>query len=409
MGVSAKGRRKGDRSVPAAEPAANRPGAKFVVLAVALAVVAVGWYLLQPSTPGPERDAVALMAHCKEGGPNVESCVQADIDAVLRANGQAAAFTLLSQVAQDPVLAGRDHAMAHHLGHVAFEVVGDPAKALADCPPGMGSGCTHGVVEAYLDARGPDASLAGLCDAAGPGAIHASHQCWHGVGHGLMMANDYDWAAAVVRCNDIADALDRVDCASGVFMQNLMGDPTMDMGTEGPHHAMPMAPVAQRFRPDDLLYPCRLVNGTAAQIGCWQNQPFVVQQLTNGSVEKMFWACAQAGEFAVMCEEGVGQAAGAQSRITKQPVLAYCVSAGNKTVWIHCMMGAVKDLIQHANSIVPGLEVCGNATADYALECYGAVGLMHNGLENRPEVRWANCATVAEAYRYACAALAAPR
>jgi len=400
MGVSAKGRRKGDRSV--LEPPRRRPlNPRLLLLPIAaIAIGGVFWVAFHPAADAAPRDAQSLLRHCTVGNATNEACVQRDLEAVLRADGQKVAFDVLSQVSKSPSLAGRDHALAHHLGRTAYQLAGDPAAALAACPGTMGSGCTHGVVEAFLDDKGTDASVLGLCQATA--GVHAAHQCWHGVGHGLEMASGYDWQAAVAHCAIVPTALDRVNCASGVFMENIVGDPAeMD--------DMPdMVPTTPRLHAEDLLYPCRLVNGTEAAIGCWQVQPWAVMQLANGSFERAFLACSQAGAASLMCEEGVGQVAGARSRVTGAPVLSFCATAGNRTAWLHCMMGAVKDLINNANDISPGMAVCAAATSDYALECYGAVGLMHAALEPRAEVRLVNCAAVAQAYRYACAAVAAP-
>ncbi len=350
-----------------------------------------------------------LVAACAGKATAAEQCVQADLQRVLRADGQKAAFALLFHVAQTPAYQGRDHGLAHHLGRFAYEVVNDPAKALADCPLTMGSGCAHGVVEGYFQAKGSSANVTRLCQGTGSGAAQATHQCWHGVGHGLMMANDYNWAAAVKPCAAIAQFMDRVNCSSGVFMENFMSDTATNMemaGMEGMHHSAPRTP---RLHPDDLLYPCNKAVEEHVKIGCWQMQPFAVRKLT-GSFEKAFETCARSGQYVVMCDEGIGQAAAAQARTDGTDPLTYCSGAGgDKTAWSRCMIGAVKDVIMNAHSITPGLAVCASATFAYALDCYGAVGVMHAGFEASPDVRWVSCAAVVAVYRYACAAVATPK
>lgn len=169
----------------------------------------------------------------------------------------------------------------------------------------------------------------------------------------------------------------------------------------GMHHSAPARP---RIRADDLLYPCDEVRGEEAEIGCWQMQPFNVLKLTR-SFERAFWMCSQAGAWSLMCEEGIGQAAGAQSRTDRSSPLSYCKATADLKARRNCMIGAVKEVIVHAHSIAPGLAICGEASADYALDCYGAVGVMNRGFQPNPEARLVNCSSVAEAYRRACAAI----
>jgi len=370
--------------------------------------------------PGEAANADLLLNGCEGDGAALEKCVQDGLDGVLRTRGQRAAFAQLARVASSPRLSGKDHGLAHHLGHSSYAMVGDAPRAIADCPPTMGSGCLHGVVEAYFLAKGPDASVVGLCQSTSGGASNTVHQCWHGVGHGLYMTHGYEWAPAVKQCMAIPEYLDRVNCSSGVFMQNGMdtaaADTTMaghDMSgmhhdMAGMQHDMPgmhhSAPERPRIRADNLLYPCDEVRGEEAEIGCWQMQPFNVLKLT-GSYERAFWMCGQAHAWSLMCEEGIGQAAGAQSRIDNRSPLSYCGATTDKKAWRNCMVGAVKEVIVHAHSIAPGISVCGGASADYALDCYGAVGMMNRGFQPNPEVRLVNCSSVAEPYRRTCAAI----
>ena len=430
--MSKKGRRK---SRPAAEPATAAPPAgprlsrRAVVAASAVGLAALGlavWAAIpRAPAPTPEQRAAALLTKCTAPGAKADACVQADLEQMLRTEGQVATFGVLTLVSQSPALAGFDHALAHHMGRLSYTIAGDPARALADCPGTMGSGCLHGVVEEYLKAKGANASLKGLCQGTGPGAAQVSHQCWHGVGHGLMMANNYDWAAAVKPCMAVPEFMDRVNCASGVFMQNFMGDAESHemaaapdtgkraadthtgmagmggmAGMEGMNHAAPASP---RLRPDDLLYPCNHVEGREAQIGCWQMQPFAVLMQTGNSFEKAFWACAQSGEFAVMCDEGIGQAAGSRSRIDRRPPESDCLVSKDRTEARRCMVGAVKDLVMNAHDIAPGLKLCGGADKDFLRDCYAAVGIMHAGIEGRPQARLFNCSGVPGEYRNACA------
>jgi hypothetical protein len=410
---------------PAAPGRRHWRGALVGVLGVAVAAAAI-WFLARPVSPAqvsapppsatlPDTREIAsrVATQCTVAGAMSDECLRGHLDSTLKASGEVTAFAVLGSLSKSGMIDGRDHALAHHLGRVAYGLAGAPAQALADCPATMGSGCLHGVVEAYFEAKGPDASILGLCSFSGPGASHATHQCWHGVGHGVYMARGDDWAGAVTLCATISEYMDRVNCSSGVFMQNLMnasvGGKAGAMAGMAHDAAMPgmqhTASATEHLRPNDLLYPCNAVRGEEATIGCWQQQAFAVLKLTRGAFDKAFWACSRAGVYAIMCEEGVGQAAGAQSRRDHQPPLGYCELSTSPTAKRHCLVGVIKDVVMTAHSLGPGLELCRTVDADAQSDCYGAVGVMNRGFESRRNVRLANCASVADPFRAACAAL----
>ncbi|MBI2795275.1 MAG: hypothetical protein HYX65_01040 [Gemmatimonadetes bacterium] len=317
--MSKKGRRRNRQAAvaaPAAPPARKLSRrATIVATAVGLAALGVVAWAIRPAppAPSPEQHAAGLLAKCTAPGAKPDACVQADLEQVLRTEGQQAAFAVLTLVSSSPALAGYDHALAHHMGRLSYTVIGDPAKGAAS---------------------GAQNSMAGMA------------------------------------------------------------------GMEGMDHGAPSQP---RLHPDDLLYPCNQVEGKEAQIGCWQMQPFAVLMQTGNSFEKAFWACSKSGEFAVMCEEGIGQAAGSRSRIDRKPPESYCSVSTDRTAARHCMVGAVKDLIMNALDVAPGIKLCRGADADFAKDCYAAVGIMHAGIEGRPQARLFNCSGVPDAYRNACA------
>ncbi|MEA3191114.1 MAG: hypothetical protein QOD77_1696 [Thermoplasmata archaeon] len=347
-----------------------------------------------PADAGPPRDAAGLLAWC---APRADppACVQDALQDVMRAEGAGAAFALLANVTALDGTAGDAHQWAHALGRFALDLHGDVHRAMAACPPGMGSGCLHGVVEAHLARSPPDAPLEGLCVADGPKAQHLVHQCWHGVGHGLLMAFDGDWIQAGGRCMGIASFEDQVNCGSGVFMQNLVDEKA------GAHvhgtHGVP------RILPEDILFPCDQLVPVALLVGCWQVQPGVVLLLRGGNLTAAFEACAQAGAYALACESGIGQVVAAQERIDGRSALAACELAPNQTASLHCMRSVVMESINHAGDLQAGLDRCAVLLAAVVAYCYQAVGDMHVALESRPEARAERCLAVPEAHRQACA------
>jgi len=401
-----------------------RGSAQWVLCLLAVGTLVAGVAVGRTSTgtsPDPQAaptPAAPLAAWCGSR-PDPGRCLDDALASELRAQGQAAAFATLGQLVAVPALAGQDHILAHHLGRVAYAVAGNATRALAACPTTMGNGCTHGVLEAYLADRGLGAPVVGLCDATGRGAAHQQGQCWHGVGHGLEMATGYNWTAALARCLELGDYGMRADCASGVFMENVVGDPaTMEgedgssVGTMGGMGGMGMSMPAStagpdRMRADDLLYPCRLVTDAAAGEGCWEDEAELVLRLT-GSFGRAAEACTQAhgprGAFARACEEGIGQQAAAHARAFGSDAFATCGNAAlNATAQQHCVLGAVEDTVNNADGVAAGIAFCAKAPAADAQTCYSAVGLMHRSMQSDAYARVAACASAPAMYQASCA------
>jgi hypothetical protein len=348
--------------------------AGLVLLGLILAAV----LLRQPVSTPPE-EAQSLRDACTVLDEVDEACISDGLEEILRRRGQVAAFEALAELMEDPELQARDHALAHHLGRAAFEVSGNAAGAIALCPPGMGSGCMHGVIEGYFGRNGQAAPVRTLCSIVGEPESNKAHQCWHGVGHGLLMAHSYKWEDALPSCAQAVDFDGRVACSGGVFMELLMGDPASTHG--GINMTAPPA-FNERYHAEDLAYPCNRVFAIEASIGCWQNQPWVVVRFTNGSYNSAFEVCEQAGDYALACERGIGQMAATHA---------------------NCMVGVVMEVMTHVGSVEPGLLLCSTVAQDMEARCYTAVGTYHRSIESRVDIRVARCTDVPEPHRDACA------
>ena len=83
------------------------------------------------------------------------------------------------------------------------------------------SGYTHGVTEAFFREHGTENitdNLQVICNNETNNFV--AHQCYHGIGHGLMAFYDYDMPQALKGCEDLPTH--RESCYSGVFMENVV-------------------------------------------------------------------------------------------------------------------------------------------------------------------------------------------
>lgn len=125
------------------------------------------------------------------------------------------AFPRFRQILQEaPMARNSCHGIAHHMGHHAYEAYGfDGAMQYQD---GLcGGGYIHGVIEGRFGALQED-ELLGVLPTACQGL--PTESCFHGVGHGLMIALNNDTTDALTACDQVVKN-GRSDCYDGVFMQ----------------------------------------------------------------------------------------------------------------------------------------------------------------------------------------------
>ena len=102
-----------------------------------------------------------------------------------------------------------DHQMAHVVGRDTAKDYGSNFKAFDLCPTTFNYGCSHGFFE-YVLARTPDARKAAttICESLNPktNLLIAGFTCYHGVGHGIMMAQGYNVQNSLKECNTMPAA-----------------------------------------------------------------------------------------------------------------------------------------------------------------------------------------------------------
>ena len=155
------------------------------------------------------------------------------------------------------------HPLAHALGYAVRSTPATATRLLTQCDDRYQSGCYHGILQRYFDARIgmpiPQKVLLAPCDGLrGTREQFRLFDCLHGTGHGLMMYHRYDANASLKDCDRLTEEWDQRSCWGGVFMEHNMGArmQTFGDGNFGMHrHSTPASSVVL-YKPKNLHYPC---------------------------------------------------------------------------------------------------------------------------------------------------------
>ena len=308
-----------------------------------------------------------------------QNCYLTGLERRLADSGVAAAMATLAALARDDKTFEKEgHVYAHGVGIKGYLVTHNVQGTFDQCPTGFASGCSHGVIQAYLESRDSltDEALNTLCQPyRGSGATQWQlFQCVHGTGHGLVMMYQGDLPHALVSCDRLTGGWDRDSCYGGAFMENIIR-------TTSPHH--PASELAashhhmQAFKAldsTDLLYPCSIVEDRYHR-ACYEIQTAAIFHFTKGKVEPAAAACD--GAPAVMrpvCYTSLGRDISAKALRNPAKAVRLCEKTGETNrPW--CFFGVAKALVDWDARPSAGLAFCqevGNARGGPL--CFRGVG-----------------------------------
>jgi len=238
---------------------------------------------------------------------------------------------------------GDCHQAAHDTGNFAYEIHG--AKSFQLCSAECHSGCYHGAAENYFREQGTANLVEDLKIICGSELNpFLSHQCIHGIGHGLMAWADYDIFEALENCDLLPGGYE--SCYTGVYMENIIGGLAQEQG----HFT--------KYLSDDPHFPCTVVE-EKYKSSCYYYQTSRMIQLFYGDFSKVAAACEEiASEHQASCFLSMGRDIGGTFRGNPKGAIATCDNAaeGNPRTW--CLSGAVQDSFWDASGQDTALRFC---------------------------------------------------
>ena len=214
------------------------------------------------------------------------------------ASGPEITVELVNRLREDGVVSTivDEHQLAHRIGRQTAETYGVNEQAFLLRPmESLNGGRQHGFFE-YVLARTDSSSEAAdlICKSLGEGySFKFQFYCYHGVGHGVMMAAAYDLSRALDSCDTFSTFMAQDGCWQGVFMENVNGYMTGAV-REG------------TFSDVDPLAPCNTLE-EKYQHECYINHAGYLMHFFDDDVSLAASSCLHAADgYTDMCLQSIG-------------------------------------------------------------------------------------------------------
>jgi len=348
-------------------------------------------------------------SHVAESIDAYATCLGDGIGALSSAGNITLAMGVLDKVVhRDPSLILLGHPLAHALGYAVRSTPATATQLLSECDDRYQSGCYHGILQRYFDARMgmpiTQAFLTAPCDGLrGTKEQFRLFDCLHGTGHGLMMYHAYDVNASLHDCDRLGSDWDRRSCYGGVFMEHNMGArmKLFGDGMFGMHrHSTPPASVVL-FKKNDLHYPCDATDAKY-QLECYELQTDLILPAVREDYQKASAVCDSVGkaDLIAACYLGLGRNASGASAFQYAGIKKRCALASTFGTPF-CYKGAVRHLAYAPSELQRGIGFCKSLPeGDGRWQCWNGVGLQVSGFfadlgERRQACASANATDVA--------------
>lgn len=418
---------------------------KLTIAAGLLVLIAVGtlWYLRSHGTliPGLQAEPIAtaiqeplasgdsiqvaefMARRCRLAtGKPKQACYEEILLTIVEKNQIRLAMDALSVLSRlDPGTVARGHDLTHVVGINAWTPNEDVGDVYQSCTGLYQSGCYHGVVQAYLDAKGTDSTtVAQLCNVIKPAVenMWLRFQCVHGIGHGLVNALSMRLPQALKGCDWLNNGWDATSCYGGAFMEFIVAgrgqshhphkktsDSSAGTGASGPseHDHHQTADSFPARNPSDPLYPCSVLD-PKYQSSCYGMQAGIIIETTGPDWGKIAMACDRAPVgMRPACYQGIGTYLSGFTVRDPVKAIEHC-NAGSPAYKPWCFVGVVKNFIDVTAKADDGLDFCRRVVDQpkVATSCYIAIGEEMAVLYPSEADRSRECARAEPGYVNAC-------
>jgi hypothetical protein len=295
------------------------------------------------------------------------------------------------------------HQVAHLVGEETAKQFGANRRAFSLCPQIFNYGCVHGFFIYVLGRIGtPSRAAAIVCKSESTGGpLVPAFNCYHGVGHGVMMARGYDLQASLQACNTLGSHMAADGCWQGVFMENV--------NAEMRNQARPG--VFSRAHP---LEPCSSVEPRYRH-ECYVNQAGWLVYVAGDNLRKATRYCLKAQGYVSACAQSLGLMVTNPSwQATLAPKLAkrpFEEVAWTMCTWFpsdlreDCVIAGNDNLANFDQlNVTHARRFCGYAARNLQTVCYREIGVNLGRRTADQSIIKNRCGTLPSAGRRACLA-----
>jgi hypothetical protein len=247
----------------------------------------------------------------------------------------------------------------HHLGHEAYDFLGNFNEAMAVSDEICNSGFVHGLIEAqFTRTKDVDLALKTTCPDSGLQNFR-QWQCYHGVGHGIMYFTGKNLSESLKYCEKIPSKFASDSCIGGTFMEYFIvvshtGQYTADASAKDISECSTQMDRHKGY--------------------CYLYAPTAFLELNPNKYLESASVCEQAeSRFISGCIAGVGSQAIKENITNPSFVAQICKQLKKQNYTVKCIEGATGLYINHHGSLEPAVNLCKNAFKEFTNVCEGVI------------------------------------
>lgn len=273
----------------------------FIVCMFIVAVV-VGFFLYPKIKTWVKQVKWTIKAskNCRTGlSRNQEDkCFRSMLKQAVKEEGTLFSIELLSLLRKKNIITAQfdDHQHVHEIGRATAEYSGINIYAFLLCPSTFNYGCQHGFFEYALSRKDSyKEAVETICENLPKDKPQKWYAyCYHGVGHGIMMAKAYNLKESLAVCDDMLSSMAQQSCWQGVFMENM--NAAVSSGKKETFG----------FSKSDLLSPCNKMQYRYAW-QCYINHAGYLITTLDLNIRKVAETCLHADEKGMhACLQSIG-------------------------------------------------------------------------------------------------------
>ena len=343
----------------------------------------------------------------KEGCSKNETCFFQKLkEDITTKHGPAASLEMIDALKQGGLIHSGDdyHQLAHEIGRKTAESFGINNRSFLLCPTSFNYGCGHGFFEYVLGKTDSSKEAAVLiCGSLDNDPDYSSKfkfYCYHGLGHGIVMAQAYDLQKSLSICDSLPDSNGQTGCWQGVFMENV-------------NSYLAGKAKEEVFSKDNPLQPCNSVD-QKYRWQCYINHSAYLVRFFDNSIKNASSACLKAGENKTPCFQTLGLLTtnpGWQQSLTKgenndgniETALQLC-GLFPKLGLEDCFIGAMVNIMNYDDLDLSkrAIPFCENAKNWDKAKCYNQIGVNIHRQVVDPNKKTELCQKVDTQYQKSC-------